>query len=100
VPTAELHDWLQPRLAMFQVPDETVQGQVDHIVNTYNGLVSAGKEKFQADPFVIAQAKVGGYTVITEETGPTSLAKIPGVCNVMKVECINLMQWSTRKTGC
>jgi hypothetical protein len=61
-----LHDWLQPRSAMFQVPDETVQGQVDHIVNTYNGLVSAGKEKFQADPFVIAQAKVGGYTVITE----------------------------------
>ena len=88
----ELHDWLQPRSAMFQVPGETVQGQVDHIVNTYTGLVSAGKEKFQADPFVIAQAKVGGYTVITEETGPTSLAKIPGVCNVMKVECINLMQ--------
>jgi hypothetical protein len=88
----ELHDWLQPRSRMFQVPDETVQGQVDHIVNTYVGLVSAGKEKFQADPFVIAQAKVGGYTVITEETGPTSLAKIPGVCNAMKVAHINLMQ--------
>jgi hypothetical protein len=88
----ELHDWLQPRSAMFHTPDETVQGQVDHIVNTYTGLVSAGKEKFQADPFVIAQAKVGSYTVITEETGPTSLAKIPGVCNAMKVECINLMQ--------
>jgi hypothetical protein len=88
----ELHEWLQPRASMFLVPDETVQGQVDHIVNTYTGLVTAGKEKFQADPFVIALAKVGGYTVITEETGPTSLAKIPGVCNAMKVECINLMQ--------
>jgi len=88
----ELHDWLQPRSAMFHTPDETVQGQVDYIVNTYTGLVSAGKEKFQADPFVIAQAKVGSYTVITEETGPTSRAKIPGVCNAMKVECINLMQ--------
>jgi Domain of unknown function (DUF4411) len=88
----ELHDWLQPRSAMFQVPDETVQGQVDHIVNTDTGLVAAGKEKFQADPFVIAQAKVSGYTVITEETGPTSLGKIPGVCNAMKVECVNLMQ--------
>jgi hypothetical protein len=54
--------------------------------------VSAGKEKFQADPFVIAQAKVSAYTVITEETGPTSLSKIPGVCNAMKIECINLMQ--------
>ena len=88
----ELHDWLQPRSAMFQVPDESVQGQVDHIVNTYTGLVSAGKEKFQADPFVIALAKVSGYTIITEETGLSSLGKIPGVCNAMKVECINLMQ--------
>jgi hypothetical protein len=62
----ELHDWLQPRASMFQMPDEAVQGQVDHIVNTYTGLVTAGKEKFQADPFVIALANVSGYTVITE----------------------------------
>jgi Domain of unknown function (DUF4411) len=88
----ELHGWLKPREAMFATPDETVQGQVDHIVNTYTGLVAAGKEKFQADPFVIAQAKVNGYTVITEETGIGSLSKIPGVCAAMKVECINLMQ--------
>ena len=77
---------------MFSQPDEAEQAQVDYIVNTYNGLVAAGKEKFQADPFVIAMAKVNGYTVITEETGPTSLKKIPGVCNAMKIDCINLMQ--------
>jgi hypothetical protein len=88
----ELHAWLKPREAMFLVPDEAVQGQVDHIVNTYTGLVAAGKEKFQADPFVIALAKVSGNTVVTEETGPTSLSKIPGVCNAMKVEWVNLMQ--------
>ena len=41
---------------------------------------------------MIALAKVGGHTVITEETGIGSLGKIPGVCNAMKVECINLMQ--------
>ncbi len=88
----ELHAWLKPRETMFITPDETVQGQVDHIVNTYTALISAGKEKFQADPFVIAQAKVNAYTVITEETGIGSLGKIPGVCVAMKVECINLMQ--------
>jgi hypothetical protein len=88
----ELHEWLQPRASMFQMPDEIVQAQVEHIVNTYTGLVTAGKEKFQADPFVIALAKVNGYTVITEETGLTSLSKIPGVCNAMNVDCINLMQ--------
>jgi hypothetical protein len=90
--TEELHGWLKPREVMFHAPDETVQGQVDFIVNTYTGLISAGKEKFQADPFVIALAKVNGYTVVTEETGPASLAKIPGVCAVMKVPCLNLMQ--------
>lgn len=88
----ELHGWLKPRDAMFISPDEAVQAQVEHIVNTYRGLVSAGKEKFQADPFVIALSKVAGYTIVTEETGPTSLSKIPGVSNAMKVECINLMQ--------
>ncbi len=35
---------------------------------------------------------MNGYTVITEETGIGSLDKIPGVCNAMKIECINLMQ--------
>jgi hypothetical protein len=88
----ELRGWLKPREAMFVTPDETVQGQVNHIVNTYTALVATGKEKFQADPFVIAQAKVNGYTVITEETGVGSLSKIPGVCAVMKIECLNLMQ--------
>jgi Domain of unknown function (DUF4411) len=88
----ELHAWLKPREAMFITPDETVQGQVDYIVNTYTALVAAGKEKFQADPFVIALAKVNSYAVVTEETGLGSLGKIPGVCNAMKIECINLMQ--------
>lgn len=46
--------WLKPPEAMFVSPDETVQGQVDHIVNTNTALVAAGKEKFQADPFDIA----------------------------------------------
>lgn len=89
----ELHAWLKEREAMFLPPDETVQQRVDHIVNTYKGLVSQGKEKFAADPFLIATAQVHGYTVITEETGPSSLAKIPGVCNALKVLNINLMQF-------
>ncbi|MFB9261778.1 DUF4411 family protein [Bradyrhizobium erythrophlei] len=31
----ELHAWLKPREAMFIAPDEAVQQQVDHVVNTY-----------------------------------------------------------------
>lgn len=88
----ELHAWLKDREAMFLVPDEAIQRRVDHIVNTYTGLVAQGKEKFAADPFLIATAEVHKYTVITEETGPDSLRKIPGVCRALSVPCINLMQ--------
>jgi hypothetical protein len=90
--TEELRRWLKEREDMFIAPEDDVQRQVDYIVNTYTGLVAAGKEKFQADPFVIALAKVSNYTVVTEETGIGSLGKIPGVCNAMKVPCLNVMQ--------
>ena len=88
----ELHEWLKEREAMFLPPDEQVQAHVDNIVNTYTRLVEQGKEKFAADPFLIATAKVNGQTVVTEETGPDSLRKIPGVCRALKVPCINLME--------
>ena len=88
----ELHEWLKDRAAMFLMPDADVQARVDHIVNTYTGLVMQGKEKFAADPFLIATAEVNGFTVVTEETGPDSLRKIPGVCRALNVPSINLME--------
>lgn len=88
----ELHKWLKEREAMFLLPDQAIQQRVDHIVNTFTGLVSEGKQKFAADPFLIATAQEHGFTVITEETGPTSRAKIPGVCNALNVPNMNLMQ--------
>ncbi len=88
----ELHEWLKDRTDMFLAPDADVQSRVDHIVNTYTGLVMRGKEKFAADPFLIATAEVHGLTVITEEIGPDSLRKIPGVCRALKVPSINLME--------
>lgn len=87
----ELFAWLSEREAMFLPPDQDVQRRVARITNTYMGLVMAGKEKFAADPFVIATAEVHGYTVVTEEIGPTSLRKIPGVCNAMHVPWCNLV---------
>lgn len=88
----QLHDWLKDREDMFLIPDAPIQRRVDHIVNKYTGLVMQGKEKFAADPFLIATAEVHGFTVVTEETGPDSLRKIPGVCRALKVPNINLME--------
>ncbi|MER8830871.1 DUF4411 family protein [Mesorhizobium sp. M0938] len=88
----ELHEWLKEREHMFIAPDQAIQRRVQHVLNTYSGLVAAGKEKFAADSFVIATAEIHGYTLITEETGPDSLRKIPGVCNAMGISWCNLMQ--------
>lgn len=78
---------------MFLPPDMAIQRRVNYIVNTYRALVQQGKEKFAADPFLIATAEVNGYVVVTEETGPASLGKIPGVCNALRVQYLNLMQF-------
>jgi predicted nucleic acid-binding protein len=88
----ELHEWLKDRPEMFVMPDEAVQVRVQHIVNTYKALVAQGKENFAADPFVIATAETRGHTVITEETGPDSLKKIPGVCRALRIPVLNLME--------
>jgi hypothetical protein len=88
----ELHEWLKDRAVMFLVPDIAVQARVDHIVNTFTGLLAQGKEKFAADPFLIATAEVHRLTVVTEETGPDSLRKIPGVCRALNVPSMNLME--------
>lgn len=90
VRSPELHDWLIIRETMFLQPDAKVQARAAHIINTYKGLVMHGKEKFAADPFVIATAEVHGYRVVTEEDGPDSLRKIPGVCNKLQVPCCKL----------
>ncbi|MCP1854506.1 hypothetical protein ACVI1L_004740 [Bradyrhizobium sp. USDA 4516] len=42
--------WLKPRDAMFIAPYDAVQQQVDHIVNTYTALVSAGNRSFRPIP--------------------------------------------------
>lgn len=88
----ELYDWLKERSDMFIAPDEYIQKNVQHVLNKYQGLVMAGKEKFAADSFVIATATYHGHTVVTEETGPNSLRKIPGVCQDMGIPFCNLMQ--------
>lgn len=87
----ELAVWLGERASMFLPPDPVIQERVKHVTNTYSGLVMSGKEKFAADPFVIATAEVRGFTVITEEKGIETLKKIPGVCRDMGLPCINLV---------
>ena len=50
-----------------------------------------------ADPFVIAQAKRTGGTVVTEESKPPNGARIPNICERFEIPCINLQQLMDRE---
>lgn len=57
-----------------------------------------GKPRKQvADPFVIAQAKRTGGTVVTEESKPPNGARIPNICEHFEITCINLQQLMDRE---
>lgn len=43
-----------------------------------------------ADPFIIAQAKRTGGTVVTEEAKPPNGARIPNICEHFEIPCTNL----------
>ncbi len=50
-------------------------------------LLKGGKN---ADPFIIARARVPGATVITMEEGPKNGAKIPNICRHFGIPCASL----------
>ena len=62
----------------------------------YKGLVAEGKQKHAADPFIIAQAKVHGHIVVTEE-GSARQRRFPASANALGVTSINPMQLIDRE---
>lgn len=50
-------------------------------------LLKGGKN---ADPFVVAKARVIGGTVVTMEKRKPRAAKIPNICDYFNVPCLNL----------
>jgi len=56
--------------------------------------MKATKNRNGADPFVIATAQVMGLTVVTEEKGGTDAKpKMPSVCQVLGVPCIDVLSF-------
>jgi len=57
------------------------------------------KESSPADSFIIAHAQITNTTVVTEEkpSGGEAAQKIPDVCKVLNVECIDLLKMMRRE---
>jgi Domain of unknown function (DUF4411) len=77
----ELHDWLADRDGLFVDLDEAVQLEVKEILAKHPKLVMEKKQRYAADPFVIALAKLNGLVVVTDEkpTGTLNRPNIPDV---------------------
>jgi len=75
--------------------EEDVQVEVKAILAKHPKLVMEKKQRYAADPFIIATAKVKGLTIVTEEkvTGTLNRPNIPDVCNDYGLAYINLLQF-------
>ena len=89
----DLYAWAAAKPDVFIDLDEPQQREVRGIMAAYAGLVQAGEDRVNADPFVIALARCRGLTVVSEQrrSGNPATPKIPNVCAARGVLCVNLL---------
>jgi hypothetical protein len=95
-------EWVNANRNIFRTPTEKELGIVKDILSDprFSGLIRREnilKGLPVADPFIIAAAKVHDGIVLTQENYKPNAARIPTVCEVFKVRCINLEQFSNEK---
>ena len=97
-----LVEWIKLHRDIFATPDPAVTRFVNEIFLVAHFKVSLpdrtrlGNTPF-ADPFVIAQAKVMNYCVVTQEHERPRAAKIPNICQHFGVDCTNLQGFMERE---
>jgi Domain of unknown function (DUF4411) len=100
----ELKEWVKTHRGMFIPVDPVQAAEVKAILARYRRLTDTAKGRGGGDPWVIALAKVRGYTVVTQEalTGSTTRYKIPDVCVYYRVPYVRVVEmivnegWSFR----
>jgi hypothetical protein len=63
---------------------------VGKITRDHPTMSRARSRKFSADPYVVALAKLQGYTVVADESKVRANRKIPGACHKLGVKCLTL----------
>ena len=69
---------------------------VSHFRASLSDRTRLGNNPF-ADPFIIAQAKVMNYCVVTQESEKPHAAKIPNICDYFDVDWTNLQGFMERE---
>lgn len=63
---------------------------IGKITHEHPTMSRARSRKFAADPYVVALAKLQGYTVVADESNTRANRKIPGACRKLNVRCLTL----------
>lgn len=98
----ELVTWANGHKEIFLSPSEEERKFIRYLLRNpqYQQLVKIKNIKGglpAADPFVIAQAKMEGYCVVTQETRRAGSVRIPNVCDSYGIECVNLSGFMNRE---
>jgi hypothetical protein len=88
-----LHAWCKLHRGLFVPLTEDVQAAALDVAAHVPTLVDLKKGRGQADPFVVALARVRGARVVTEEHPKPTAPKIPDACRRFGVGCINLLEF-------
>lgn len=89
----DVHRWAKKNKTMFLLPVEDIQLATAEVLSRYPRLVDSRKDRSQADPFVIAVARVHNLAVITEEKRPGTEDRptIPIVCAHFGIKYMRLL---------
>jgi predicted nucleic acid-binding protein len=90
-----LAEWIKDRPQLFVDLDGEQMVATHEVLAQFPKLAGKLSNRYHADPFVVALARVRGLTVVTEEN-PVSTPerpRIPLVCQHFGVRCINLLAW-------
>jgi len=94
----ELYDWAHANKHIFRDYDWMNEGRVIRFMSPkYGSFVNGKTSHVHADPWLVAQAKCLGLTIISEEkpSGSTDVTrhKLPNVCAdpLFNVKCIDLL---------
>ena len=97
-PIEPLRDWAEANQALFATPTAAEGAFVAQIYGVAHFQQNIELQKIlkggkNADPFVIAKARVEDRTVVTMELAKPGGVKIPNICERFGINCLTLEQF-------